>query len=130
LWLKSSGHWINQQISNSKPTTTNAYHERIKPKEYFLVTAHRAENVDNPEKLGEILKGLRLVGREFSLPVIFPMHPRTRKMAAEFRFEFDGIRAIEPLGFLEFLQLEAGARLALTDSGGGREETCIPGSLV
>jgi len=47
------------------------------------------------------------------------VHPRTRKMAAEFGFEFDGIRAIEPLGFLEFLQLEANARMALTDSGGG-----------
>jgi UDP-N-acetylglucosamine 2-epimerase (non-hydrolysing) len=48
-------------------------------------------------------------------------------MAAEFGFEFDGIRAIEPLGFLEFLQLEANARLALTDSGGVQEETCILG---
>ena len=55
---------------------------------------------------------------------MFPVHPRTRKMAAEFGFEFDGIRATEPLGFLEFLQLEANARLALTDSGGDREETC------
>ncbi|MDD2755808.1 MAG: UDP-N-acetylglucosamine 2-epimerase [Methanothrix sp.] len=49
----------------------------LKSKEYFLVTAHRDENLDNPERLGE---GLRLVGEEFSLPVIFPMHPRTRKM--------------------------------------------------
>jgi UDP-N-acetylglucosamine 2-epimerase (non-hydrolysing) len=48
-------------------------------------------------------------------------------MAAEFGFEFDGIRAIEPLGFLEFLQLEANARLALTDSGGVQEEACILG---
>ena len=59
--------------------------------------------------------------------MLFPVHPRTRKMAAEFGFEFDGIRAIEPLGFLEFLQLEANARLALTDSGGVQEETCILG---
>jgi len=57
--------------------------------------------------------------------MVFPVHPRMRKMAAEFGFEFDGIRAIELLGFLEFLQLEANARL--TDSGGGREETCILG---
>lgn len=48
-------------------------------------------------------------------------------MAAEFGFEFDGIKTIEPLGFLEFLQLEANARLALTDSGGVQEETCILG---
>ena len=99
----------------------------LKPKEYFLVTAHRQENVDSRERLGEILKGLELVSREFSLPVVFPVHPRTRKMATEFGFEFDGIKAIEPLGFLEFLQLEANARLALTDSGGVQEETCILG---
>lgn len=99
----------------------------LKPKEYFLVTAHRAENVDNNSKLGEILKGLKLIGNEFSLPVVFPMHPRTRKMIQEFGFEFDGIRAIDPIGFLEFLQLEANARLALTDSGGVQEETCILG---
>ncbi len=83
------------------------------------MTAHRAENVDNAKRPGEILKGLRLEGREFSLPVIFPMLLRTRKMVEQFGFELDGIRAIDPAGFLEFLQLEAGARLALTDSGRG-----------
>jgi UDP-N-acetylglucosamine 2-epimerase (non-hydrolysing) len=57
------------------------------------------------------------------------VHPRTRKMAAEFGLEFDGngIRAIEPPGFLEFLQLEANARLTLTDSGEVQEEMCILG---
>jgi UDP-N-acetylglucosamine 2-epimerase (non-hydrolysing) len=55
------------------------------------------------------------------------MHPRTKKMVEQFGFELDGIRATLPLGFLEFLQLEAGARLALTDSGGVQEETCILG---
>ena len=101
----------------------------LKQKEYFLVTAHRQENVDSRERLGEIIKGLQLVAREFGLSVVFPVHPRTRKMAAEFGFEFDGngIKVIEPLGFLEFLQLEANARLALTDSGGVQEETCILG---
>jgi UDP-N-acetylglucosamine 2-epimerase (non-hydrolysing) len=94
---------------------------------YFLVTAHRAENVDSKDRLREILKGIELIGKEFSLPVIFPIHPRTRKMIREFGFELDGIRAIDPVGFLEFLQLEANARLALTDSGGVQEETCILG---
>ena len=99
----------------------------LKPREYFLVTAHRAENVDNRSRLKEILKGLELIKKEYGLPVIFPMHPRTRKMVNEFGLELDGIRAIEPVGFLEFLQLEANARLALTDSGGVQEETCILG---
>jgi UDP-N-acetylglucosamine 2-epimerase (non-hydrolysing) len=99
----------------------------LKPKEYFLVTSHRQENVDSKERLGEIIRGLQMVKSEFGLPVVFPVHPRTRKMVESFGFELDGIRAIEPLGFLEFLQLEAGARLALTDSGGVQEETCILG---
>jgi len=57
--------------------------------------------------------------------VIFPIHPRTRKRIEEFGLDLDGVRAIDPVGFLEFLQLEAGARLALTDSGGVQEEACI-----
>lgn len=99
----------------------------LKPREYFLVTAHRQENVDRRERLGQIIRGLELIKREFGLPVVFPVHPRTRKMVESFGLEFDGIRAIEPLGFLDFLQLEAGARLALTDSGGVQEEACILG---
>jgi UDP-N-acetylglucosamine 2-epimerase (non-hydrolysing) len=99
----------------------------LEPKGYFLVTSHRQENVDNKQRLGEIIRGLEMVKSEFGLPVVFPVHPRTRKMVESFGFELDGIRAIEPLGFLEFLQLEAGARLALTDSGGVQEEACILG---
>lgn len=99
----------------------------LKPEEYFLITAHRAENVDDRNKLKQILMGLELMRKEFGYRVIFPVHPRTLKMVKEFGFEFDGIEAIEPLGFLEFLQLEANAKLALTDSGGVQEETCILG---
>ena len=99
----------------------------LKSKEYFLVTAHRQGNVDSRDRLGEIIRGLELVRQEFELPVVFPMHPRTRKMIEEFGFDLDGMKVIEPLGFLEFLQLEANARLALTDSGGVQEETCILG---
>lgn len=96
-------------------------------KEYFLVTAHRAENVDNSTNLRAIIKGLELIGSEFSMPVVFPIHPRTRKMVRKFGLELDGIRAMDPIGFLEFLQLEANAMLVLTDSGGVQEETCILG---
>ncbi|VVB70268.1 UDP-N-acetylglucosamine 2-epimerase [uncultured archaeon] len=99
----------------------------LRPRDYFLVTAHRAENVDNSSRLKEILKGLHLIKSEFGLPVLFPMHPRTRKMVHEFGFELDGIMDIDPLGFLQFLQLEANAKIALTDSGGVQEEACILG---
>ncbi len=99
----------------------------LAPQGYFLVTAHRQENVDNPEKLRSIIAGLEAVHREYSLPIIFPMHPRTRKMVEHFGISLDGITVMNPVGFLEFLQLESTARLVLTDSGGVQEETCILG---
>lgn len=97
----------------------------LKSEGYFLVTAHRQENVDVKERLKGILKGLELIHQEFSMPVVFPIHPRTRRRIEEFGLSLDGIEVINPLGFLEFLQLEANARLVLTDSGGVQEETCI-----
>jgi len=99
----------------------------LKSKEYFIVTAHRQENVDVKERLKGILKGLELIHKEFSMPVVFPVHPRTQRRIKEFGFSLDGVDVIDPLSFLEFLQLEANARLVLTDSGGVQEETCILG---
>lgn len=98
----------------------------LKEKEYFAATVHRAENVDNKERLGRILSGFLQIYKEFGLPIIFPAHPRAVKMIKEFGFEVpEGTRLIEPLGYLEFLQLESGARMILTDSGGVQEESCI-----
>lgn len=97
----------------------------LEPGGYFLVTAHRAENVDNHDRLAEILAGLRKISDCFGLPVVFPMHPRTQKMVHEFSLSTDGIRVIDPVGYLEFLMLESKATLVLTDSGGVQEESCI-----
>jgi len=96
-------------------------------KGFFLVTAHRAENVDNRQRLEGILQGLKAIRNEFSLPIVFPMHPRTAKMVQAFGLSLDGICVTKPLGYLDFLQLEANARLVLTDSGGLQEESCILG---
>jgi UDP-N-acetylglucosamine 2-epimerase (non-hydrolysing) len=92
---------------------------------YVLVTAHRAENVDNKERLSGIISGLQLVMKNLNMPVIFPMHPRTRKNIASFSISADGLRVIPPLGYLDFLQLEMNAKLIITDSGGLQEEACI-----
>ena len=98
----------------------------LNPEEYFLITAHRQENVDIKERLKGILDGLELVYHKFNIPIIYPIHPRTMKRIKEFRLEVPkGVELIEPLGFLEFLQLEANAKLVLTDSGGVQEESCI-----
>ena len=95
-------------------------------KEYFLLTLHREENVDDKDKLREILEGLRLVYKEFGAPIVYPIHPRTRKRLSEFNLvATEGIRLIEPVDYLAFLRLETRAKLVLTDSGGVQEEACI-----
>ena len=100
----------------------------LAPRSYLLSTLHRQENVDSRDRLAEIVHGLDLVCREWGLPVVLPVHPRTRKMMEAFGLALpEGIRLVEPVGFLEFLAAEAGARLVLTDSGGVQEESCILG---
>ena len=115
----------NIRIANDSVKALNDLH--LKPKEYFLVTAHRQENVDVKERFEGIIKGLELVAKEFGLPVIYPIHPRARKMINHFGLKANSIEFIEPLDYLSFLQLESKARLVLTDSGGVQEETCILG---
>jgi len=114
----------NLEIARRKLDILNKLN--LNPEEHFLVTAHRQENVDIKERLKGILDGLELVYNKFSYPIIYPIHPRTKKKIREFGLEVPkGVELIEPLGFLGFLQLEANAKLVLTDSGGVQEETCI-----
>ena len=94
--------------------------------DYAVLTLHRPSNVDDPKAFKRILDALAEISRR--LPIIFPVHPRTRKNIAEFGLEeriavISGLRLIEPLGYLDFLSLFSGARLVLTDSGGIQEET-------
>ncbi len=97
----------------------------LKPREYFLVTLHRQGNVDNLARFTSIVEGLDEVATEFEVPVIYPIHPRSRKMMTKFGLEPKNLTLIEPVDFLDFLQLESNARLILTDSGGVQEEACI-----
>ena len=93
--------------------------------EYFLVTVHRQENVDDPRRFKGILDGLKLVQKYFGLPIIYPIHPRSRKMMREYGLDAGGIILTEPLDYLNFLLLERKSRLVFTDSGGVQEEACI-----
>jgi UDP-N-acetylglucosamine 2-epimerase (non-hydrolysing) len=98
--------------------------------DYAVVTLHRPSNVDEPDVLGRILSALTRISKH--LPVVFPIHPRTRKNLEEFGLleacELTGrVRFVEPLGYLDFLRLYSGARLVLTDSGGIQEETTALG---
>jgi len=100
---------------------------KLEPKQYFLVTLHRQENVDKAARFGSILLGLDMLAVRNKLPVVYPIHPRSRKMMDEFKLKPENLTLIEPADFLSFLQLESGARLILTDSGGVQEEACILG---
>lgn len=97
--------------------------------EYAVVTLHRPSNVDDKNIFGGILNALVSVSER--LPVIFPVHPRTRARMDEFGFgdkiAASNIKLIEPLGYLDFMRLYSGARLVLTDSGGLQEETTVLG---
>jgi UDP-N-acetylglucosamine 2-epimerase (non-hydrolysing) len=95
----------------------------VTPGNYVLVTLHRPALVDGP-LLPEVMK--RLVALAGELPVVFPVHPRTRKMLGD-ADSHPGLILTEPLGYLEFLSLEADARAVLTDSGGVQEETTYLG---
>ena len=97
-----------------------------KPKQYALVTLHRPSNVDDPKVLAPILEALEEISN--TMPVLFPIHPRTHKRVRDFGLSMNnGIRTMEPLGYLEFLNLESTATVVLTDSGGLQEETTILG---
>jgi UDP-N-acetylglucosamine 2-epimerase (non-hydrolysing) len=95
--------------------------------EYFLVTMHRAENVDVETRLRGLTTSLELLQREYRLPIIVSTHPRTRGKMAEFglRSSNDQIRFIDPLGFFDFIALEKAAFCTLSDSGTVQEECCL-----
>jgi UDP-N-acetylglucosamine 2-epimerase len=96
----------------------------LAPGGYALVTVHRAANTDDPAALGRILDALALLDE----PVVFPMHPRARLAFASADLETPPhVRAIEPVGYLEMLALERGARAVLTDSGGVQKEAYLLG---
>jgi len=99
----------------------------LKPKEYFLVTAHRAENVDSKDRLEQLFNGLDLVANKFNLPIICSIHPRTRNKLEEFNIEINNpnITLMKPFGFFDFVKLEKNAKLVFTDSGTVQEECCI-----
>ena len=115
----------NLKIANRKRNVLNDL--ELQAKEYFLVTAHRQENVDDKARFSGILRGLEKVGSEFGLPIIYPIHPRSKKCMQEFCLQPKGVELVEPVDFLFFLQLENNARLVLTDSGGIQEEACVLG---
>jgi UDP-GlcNAc3NAcA epimerase len=92
----------------------------IAPRSYAVSTIHRAENTDDPERLARIMAWLEEAGRE--IPIVMPLHPRTRKLMASSGTEPVSIRLIEPLGYLDMTRLVHHAAAVFTDSGGLQKE--------
>jgi len=121
----------NSDILNRLNATLPSHFATFKNEEFALVTLHRPGNVDHAVTLMEILSGLISVSEQ--LPMIFPMHPRTRKLIHSLpdsfatQVENSRILVTEPLGYLDFLHLQSKARMVLTDSGGVQVETSYLG---
>ena len=116
---------FEDEISKSKVLKKLA----AKPFEYFLVTLHRAENVDLPERLAKIVDAFEQIGEKFEKQVLVSVHPRTREKLKQFGIEPNPrrIQLLEPLGFFDFVHLEKNSLAVLTDSGTVQEECSIFG---
>ena len=94
---------------------------RLESKKYILLTAHRSENVDNPEYLQKIIKASGLLAKRFDCDVVYPMHPRTKSKLKTIEIP-KGVRVMDPLGFYDFNHLLKEAICVISDSGTAAEE--------
>ncbi|WP_306059936.1 non-hydrolyzing UDP-N-acetylglucosamine 2-epimerase [Natronococcus wangiae] len=114
----------NVDLAEQKSTVLEQYD--LEPDEFYLLTAHRAENVDDRDRFSGILQGVNELAAQTNLDAIYPIHPRAQQNIEEFGLDIpDRIQLIEPLDFLDFLYLENNSRLIFTDSGGVQEEASI-----
>lgn len=95
----------------------------LKENEYFVLTMHRPANVDETNKLKEMIK--EIVDNVNNLPIIFPIHPRTAKIIEELNIKAPNLKIVEPLGYFEFNYLVQHSKAVITDSGGITEETTV-----
>jgi UDP-N-acetylglucosamine 2-epimerase (non-hydrolysing) len=109
------------KIEESKIMDSLNVHE----KEYILAEAHRPENVDNPDDLGNILKSFEILYDKYRKPILFFAHPRTVAAINKFNFKVpDGVKLMDYIGFFDFTKLEKNALCIMTDSGTLEEDGC------
>lgn len=101
---------------------------------YIIVSAHREENIDIEENFIELVNSINEIAKKYGVPVIYSTHPRTRKFIEKRKIEFHSlVQNVKPLGFLDYVKLQANALLVLSDSGTLTEESAIlgfPGVLI
>jgi len=125
-----TGNPILEVINHYEPEITKSQiHKKLglKKGKYFLVTLHRAENVDLKPRLKNLLEALDRVQREYKLPLILSLHPHTRQKISQFLIKLSNpnIRFIDPPGFFSFIAMERNAFCVLSDSGTVQEECCL-----
>jgi len=121
----------NSQIAATRSTILQDL--SLSSGKYLLATVHRPENTDQRQKLADIVTAFEAISKKYALPIIWPMHPRTKKQLELFglnqRLNTQGREAsiivIDPVGFFAMLQLLSNCSLVMTDSGGVQEEACI-----
>jgi UDP-N-acetylglucosamine 2-epimerase (non-hydrolysing) len=116
---------VHQNLEIAKSKTQILKNLHLDEGKFVLATLHRQENVDNESRFTDLIKCLKIVQKEFGIPLVYPIHPRSKKQIELFEIDASDLTLIEPLDYLAFLQLESKAKLVLTDSGGVQEETCI-----
>ena len=94
---------------------------KLEPGSYALATVHRAENTDDSHQLRSIFEAFEQISSD-GLPVIIPLHPRTRKIISEYGLSLKYVQTIEPVSYLDMLLLEKYSKMILTDSGGVQKE--------
>lgn len=101
----------------------------LKERQFFVVTMHRAENVDVEERLRNVLDALVRLHQQYRYPIVCSLHPRTRARVQEFAIDLNhaGLNFVEPFGFFDFVRLEQSAFCLISDSGTVQEEACIFG---
>ena len=97
-------------------------------KNYFLITLHRPETVDNPKKLNKLILYFEKIGKKFDTKFLFPVHPRTKKIIKKLNIKkLKFIMFTKPLKFIDFLTFIQNCRIIFTDSGGIQEESSLLG---
>lgn len=127
--IKTGSH-MEEVIAHYKPqidASTVLERENLTPREYFLVSIHREENVDSVQNLHDLLDTLFAVAESYSMPVVVSTHPRTRaRLEALGRsIEHPLVRFVKPFGFLDYMKLQMGAKCVLSDSGTITEEASL-----
>lgn len=115
-------HWYAEKIDRSDVLARLG----LQPGEFFVISAHREENLDYEQNFRNLVTALNGIASQFDRPIIFSAHPRTRKRIEQLQIEFDPrISLLKPLSFTEFVCLQKNARVTLSDSGTITEESSI-----